>query len=148
MDLQRYQEKLPLVSQWVATTLREAASRARPVSSFPCPRLARYYSQELLQTTKVVVVDRIPVPPLTQIGLPEFSAFDLASSTAATTPSPSRISIAVPMTSPGKIPMWFLGRMPTTTTAAFASNSGLLSSADSWGLCGSYAASFDNVKLS
>ena len=35
---------------------------------------------------------------------PEFSAFDLASTTAATTPSPSRINIPVPMISDGTMP--------------------------------------------
>src|ERR1700751_468915 len=57
---------------------------------------------------------------------PEFSAFDLASSTAATTPSPRRIRTAVPMISPPMMLKWDLGR--TSTTAPMTPNSGLLSS--------------------
>ena len=54
---------------------------------------------------------------------PEFSAFDLASSTAATTPSPSRIRIPVPMISDGTMPK--CGICICTTTAASALNAGL-----------------------
>jgi hypothetical protein len=76
MDLERYREKLPVVSQWIKKTLSEHANSAEAVASFEFPRLPSYYSAGLLASTKVVVVDHIPVPPLRSLGLPEFAAFE------------------------------------------------------------------------
>jgi hypothetical protein len=39
-------------------------------------RLPLYFSQELLETAKVVAVDRVPVPPLSAIGLSQFAEFE------------------------------------------------------------------------
>ena len=47
---------------------------------------------------------------------PEFCAFDLLRSTAATTPSPSKIRIAVPMISDGMMPS--VGKCSFTATTA------------------------------
>jgi len=76
MDLERYREKLPMVSHWIEQTLQQHASAARTVTSFGFVRLPSYYSGELLASTKVVTVDDIPVPPLRALGLPEFSDFE------------------------------------------------------------------------
>jgi hypothetical protein len=76
MDLERYRERLPMVSKWIEKTLGEHASGAQIVASFGFKRLPQYYSHALLDRTKVVVVDRIPVPPLRSLGLPEFAAFE------------------------------------------------------------------------
>jgi hypothetical protein len=39
------------------------------------PRLSRYFSEELLTSTKVVVIDPVPMPPLSSMGLSRFAEF-------------------------------------------------------------------------
>ena len=46
------------------------------MASFKFPRLPRYFSDDLLSTTNVVITDRLPVPPLSAWGLAEFAAFE------------------------------------------------------------------------
>jgi len=46
------------------------------VSSFNFPRLPQYFSKELLSTANVVLTDRLPVPPLSALGLSEFADFE------------------------------------------------------------------------
>jgi hypothetical protein len=68
--------KLPLVVRWIDQTLAAHAHQTRPVASFGFARLPNYFSTELLQHAKVVGVARVPVPPLTALGLPEFASFE------------------------------------------------------------------------
>jgi hypothetical protein len=46
------------------------------VSSFKFSRLPDYFSEELLNTASVVPTDRLPVPPLSALGLWEFADFE------------------------------------------------------------------------
>ena len=46
------------------------------MSSFNFPRLPRYFSEGLLNTASVVLCDRLPVPPLSALGLREFADFE------------------------------------------------------------------------
>jgi hypothetical protein len=69
-------EKLPLVRGWIDRTLAEHSNRAQPVASYRFPRLGGFYSSEFLTTTKVVEVERVPVPPLSALGLTEFGEFE------------------------------------------------------------------------
>jgi len=66
----------PLLVGWIESTLRTAAPHARPISDCGFHRLSSYYSSATLTSSKVVVVDRLPLPPLTQIGLAGFEAFE------------------------------------------------------------------------
>jgi len=67
---------LPAISKWIQDTLEVHANRARPVVSFGFPRLPPYFSNDLLSTTGVVTTDRLPMPPLSAWGLPEFVSFE------------------------------------------------------------------------
>ena len=69
-------EKLPLVRGWIDSTLAEHGKQARPVTSFRFERLGNYYSNELLTTAKVVEVERVPVPPLSALGLTGFEEYE------------------------------------------------------------------------
>src|SRR3954463_5536461 len=62
-------------------------------------------------TANTAMATAMPHPHVMTIQ-PLFCALDCASSTAATTPSPSRIRIAVPMTSAGKMPTSFSSSPP------------------------------------
>jgi hypothetical protein len=76
LDTQRLYKSLPQVSAWIAATLESHRDRTRIVGSLGLPRLASYYSPQLLASVRVVAVKEIPVPPLTALGLPELADFE------------------------------------------------------------------------
>ncbi len=67
--------KLPSVKAWIEQTLAGHVSRARTISSCGFGRLPHFYTAKLLASAKVVEVERVPVPPLIAMGLPEFAEF-------------------------------------------------------------------------
>lgn len=71
---------LPQVEKWIDRTLAQHASQARPVRDFVrefgFSRLPQFYSPDILSRMKVVVVDKVPVPPLSKLGLPGFDDFE------------------------------------------------------------------------
>ena len=74
-DLARLLSRLPLITGWMNRTLAENAAHARPVADFNFARFPLFFSADRLANTKVVVLNRVPVPPLSAIEPPEFSAF-------------------------------------------------------------------------
>lgn len=76
MTPEDFSKHAPLLVSWIESTLQTAAPRARPISECGFHRLSSYYSSETLTSTKVVVADRLPLPPLTQMGLTGFEAFE------------------------------------------------------------------------
>jgi hypothetical protein len=72
----RYLRFLPTILNWVQQTLAAHAGERRAVSSFGFRRLPHYFSEALLNTASVVLTDRLPVPPLSALGLTEFSDFE------------------------------------------------------------------------
>jgi hypothetical protein len=76
MTPEEFAKYTPLLIGWIESTLQEAAPLARPVSECGFSRLSSYYSNETLTSAKVVVVDRLPLPPLTQMGLSGFQGFE------------------------------------------------------------------------
>jgi len=71
-----FQVAYPLIAGWIQKTLAEHAGAARPVPSFGFSRLPSYYDAQLLASSKVVVVSRVPVPLLLTMGLALFGAAD------------------------------------------------------------------------
>jgi hypothetical protein len=76
MSLQNIQEKLPQLREWIERTLARHRTEARSVASQRFPRLKDYFPSVFLETAYVVIVPRIPVPPLREIGLPELAEFE------------------------------------------------------------------------
>ena len=66
----------PPIFGWIQKTLAQFASVARPVSSLGFRRLPEYYAEGILSGAKVVVVPRVPLPPLSAMGLDRFSDFE------------------------------------------------------------------------
>lgn len=66
----------PALFRWVRQTLRKHAPAARPVNSFGFQRLPDFYDAETLAKAKAVAVDKVPVPPLSAMGLRQFAAFE------------------------------------------------------------------------
>ena len=76
MTEQQFRAVYPLISGWIRQTLAEHASAARPVASLGFKRLPHYYDEPMLTSTKVVFVPKVPVPPLSALGLDRFSDFE------------------------------------------------------------------------
>ena len=76
MGSDRYLPFLPIILKWIQQTLDAHAHERRAVSSFNFPRLPRYFSEGLLNTASVVPSDRLPVPPLSALGLRESADFE------------------------------------------------------------------------
>lgn len=66
----------PLIIEWIRNTLAQHAPAARSVASKGFKRLPHYYHQNTLSAARVVVVPKVPVPPLSAMGLARFSSFE------------------------------------------------------------------------
>jgi hypothetical protein len=84
MTPQEFQSVYPHVIGWIRQTLGAHEKRARIVGSMGFTRLPLYFSRELLDTAKIVAVDRVPVPPLSAIGLSQFAEFEMGDYDAIT----------------------------------------------------------------
>jgi hypothetical protein len=76
MTEQEFRAIYPLIANWIQKTLAEQASAARPVASLGFSRLPRYYDEKTLASAKVVLVPKVPVPPLSAMGLGRFADFE------------------------------------------------------------------------
>jgi hypothetical protein len=76
MTEEQFKAIYPQVYEWIRQTLFSSVAKARTVDSAGFSRLPLYFSLELLSTTKFVVVDQVPVPPLSAMGLKQFADFE------------------------------------------------------------------------
>jgi hypothetical protein len=76
MTPQEFQKFYPLLIDWLRTTLTSHAGAARTVASRAFPRLPLYFTADTLTSAKVVLVDELPIPPLTSWGLTGFAEFE------------------------------------------------------------------------
>jgi hypothetical protein len=76
MNPQLLLQKLPEIRTWIEGTLSSHRAMERPVASYVFPRLATYFSTQLLASSRVVEVPRVPIPPLAALGLPDFAEFE------------------------------------------------------------------------
>ena len=76
MTPEEFQAIYPHIIGWIRQTLGAHEKRAQTVGSMGFTRLPLYFGRELLETAKVVAVDRVPVPPLSAIGLSQFAEFE------------------------------------------------------------------------
>ena len=65
----------PLVA-WIRNTLTASAPVAHTVASRGFSRLPHYFTEKTLASTKVVLVDPLPIPPLSSMGLARFADFE------------------------------------------------------------------------
>jgi hypothetical protein len=76
MTPEEFQKYYPRLLGWIDATLRAHSENARIVVSRAFPRLPLYFSANTLTSAKVVLVDRLPVPPLSSWGLTRFADFE------------------------------------------------------------------------
>ena len=75
---QQFQEIYPYLIDWIQKLLASHAAQARSVASVGFARLPLYFSQALLVSSKFVPVARLPMPPLSALGLTQFAEFEKA----------------------------------------------------------------------
>jgi hypothetical protein len=77
MTPEGFQTVYPQVIAWIRQTLAAHTCGAKRVSEFGFPRLPLYLSAEFLESVSAIIVDRVPVPPLSRIGLRRFVEFEM-----------------------------------------------------------------------
>ena len=73
---EEFRAKYPVLIGWIRQTVAAYAERARPASGFGFRRLLAYFSPALLASARVVPVDVLPMPPLSQMGLTQFTEWE------------------------------------------------------------------------
>jgi hypothetical protein len=66
----------PPLRDWIGTTLAAHARTAQTVTSRAFLRLPLYITDKTLASTNVVLLDRLPMPPLSSMGLTRFAEFE------------------------------------------------------------------------
>ena len=75
--IRKFHSALPAVREWVDKTLEENSPNAVSVISLAFPRLNKVLPLDLLSRARVVVVSgKVPFPPLSRMGLPEFKQME------------------------------------------------------------------------
>lgn len=76
MTPEQFNQVYPILFQWISSVLDNFKAQARPVSAAGFQRLPQYYQRDVLDGAQFVIVPRLPMPPLSQMGLHEYSAFE------------------------------------------------------------------------
>jgi hypothetical protein len=75
--ISRLRVALPAIWEWILAYTESTAGHGVTVASLAVPNLAACYPKQLLESTRVVIVDEICYPPLEQFGLVEFKSLQL-----------------------------------------------------------------------
>jgi hypothetical protein len=76
MTDQEFHAIYPSLFGWVQRVLGQYAPAARPVNSLGFQRLPDFYDADTLAKAKAVAVNKVPVPPLSAMGLGRFAGFE------------------------------------------------------------------------
>ena len=76
MTPNEFENAFPKVMGWIKQTLWAHRAETRPVISKDFKRLPLYFSKTQIEAAKFVVVNRVPVPPLSSMGLSRFNEFE------------------------------------------------------------------------
>jgi hypothetical protein len=66
----------PKLRAWIQKTLEIYEKNAKAVASMHFVRLPLYFDPSLLETAKFIAIDRLPMPPLSAMGLSRFAVFE------------------------------------------------------------------------
>jgi hypothetical protein len=76
MSPEEFAKFYPPLLNWIRTTLTASAHVAQTVASRGFSRLPLYFTEKILASTKVVLVDPLPMPPLSSMGLVRVADFE------------------------------------------------------------------------
>ena len=71
---EEFRTAYPKLRAWIQKTLEFYEENAKPVASMHFVRLPLYFDQSLLDTAKFIAIDRLPMPPLSAMGLSRFTS--------------------------------------------------------------------------
>ena len=74
--IESFKKYLPTVKGWINNLLRQYSSDSKRISSLGFDRLLHYFSQEILDSAKVVIINKPPMIPLSSMGLVQFKDFE------------------------------------------------------------------------
>lgn len=75
---------LPTVKKWIIDYVTEYSLESKPVSEFGFSRLSQYFPKNILDTAKVVVIEKVETIPLSRLGIPWFEDFESMNVTGVT----------------------------------------------------------------
>ena len=73
---EEFRTAYPKLRAWIQKTLEFYEKNAKPIASMHFVRLPLYFDHSLLDTAKFIAIDRLPMPPLSAMGLSRFTAFE------------------------------------------------------------------------
>jgi hypothetical protein len=73
---EEFRTAYPKLRAWIQETLEFYENNAKPVASMHFVRLPLYFGHSLLETTKFIAIDRLPMPPVSAMGLSRFAVFE------------------------------------------------------------------------
>jgi hypothetical protein len=76
MSPEEFARYYPPLIGWIRNTLTAAAHMANTVASLGFSRLPLYFTESTLASAKVVLIDPLPRPPLSSMGLSRFADFE------------------------------------------------------------------------
>jgi hypothetical protein len=76
MSPEEFAKFYPPLLDWIRGTLASSANAGQAVASRGFSRLPLYFTENTLASTKVVLVDPLPMPPLSSMGLGRFADFE------------------------------------------------------------------------
>jgi hypothetical protein len=76
MSPEEFAKFYPPLLDWIQTTLAANAHLAHTIASRGFSRLPLYFAEKTLASTKVVLADPLPMPPLSSMGLVRFAEFE------------------------------------------------------------------------
>jgi hypothetical protein len=76
MSPEEFARFYPPLLDWIQTTLTASAHVAQTIASREFSRLPLYFTEKTLGSTKVVLADPLPMPPLSSMGLVRFAEFE------------------------------------------------------------------------
>ena len=76
MSPEEFAKFYPPLIDWIRRTLTASAPAAQTVASRGFSRLPLYFTEQTLASAKVVLVDPLPMPPLSSMGLARFADFE------------------------------------------------------------------------
>jgi hypothetical protein len=76
MSPEEFAKFYPPLLDWIRSTLTASAQTAQTIASRGFSRLPHYFTEKTLTSTKIVLVDPLPMPPLSSMGLVRFADFE------------------------------------------------------------------------
>jgi hypothetical protein len=73
---EEFRTAYPKLRAWIQKTLEFYEKNAKPIASMHFVRLPLYFDPSLLETAKFIAIDRLPMPPLSAMGLSRFAVFE------------------------------------------------------------------------